>query len=247
MISAVILTKNSSATLDKTLSSLSFCDELIVVDDESTDETEDIAKKNHAILLKRVLDNDFAAQRNFGLSKAKGDWVLFVDSDEVVSQKLSDEIKVKISHTESEGFIFRRFDELWGKTLMHGEISTVRLLRLAKRNAGIWTRPVHEVWNVKGKTEELDEPLIHRPHQTVREFLSDVDKYSTINAQTFYKQNVRTGYFGVIAYPLGKFLQNYFFRLGFLDGMPGLILALMMSFHSFLTRGKLWELQQKDH
>src|SRR3990167_2567557 len=98
MISAVILTHNDESTIDRTLESVSWCDEVIVVDDDSTDETVSIAKKFGAEVYSQTLNGDFSLQRNFGLTKAKGEWVLYVDSDEVVTTELGKEIRFLMQH-----------------------------------------------------------------------------------------------------------------------------------------------------
>ena len=103
MITAVILTKNNESTISKTLQTLLWCDEILVVDDFSSDTTTRIAKKLHAHVYARHLDNDFATQRNFCLEKAKGEWVLCVDSDEIVSENLKREILEKISQGGDHG------------------------------------------------------------------------------------------------------------------------------------------------
>ncbi len=254
MISAVVLTHNNEATLPRTLDSLTWCDEIVVVDDVSTDKTLDIAKTYKAVVVKKELMGDFAAQRNAGLKAAKGDWVLFVDSDEVVTPNLqkeiqnvmadSDELKVK-SEKLKVGYYIKRRDWMWGKPLLHGETASVKLLRLARKEAGKWARPVHEVWDVTGVTGELQEPLEHYPHPTVAEFLTEVNAYSTVNAHFLYNAGVKASWWHIIAYPKAKFFVNYFCRLGFLDGAAGMVHALMMSFHSFLTRAKLWQLYDK--
>lgn len=246
MISAVVLTKNNADIMKKTLLSLSFCDEIIVIDDYSSDETVSLSKKHGAVVCKRHLSDDFSKQRNFGLSKAKGDWVLFVDSDELVTKNLQEEIEKRVKEESGvNGYYIKRTDFFLGKELQHGETAGVRLLRLAKKGTGIWTRPVHEVWNVEGKTETLQFPLLHFPHPNVAQFLNDINYYSSLNARHFHKEGVRTSCIEIIVYPSAKFFVNYIAKLGFLDGTAGIVMALMMSFHSFLTRGKLWELQQR--
>ncbi len=251
MISAVILTHNSEQTLISTLESLSWSDECIVIDDESIDKTVVIAKKYKTNIFSRRLAGDFAAQRNFGLSKAKGPWVLFVDSDEIVTKELAEEIQMAISNQPSaigrDGYYLKRIDYMWGRELRHGETANVKLLRLAKKDAGCWIRPVHEVWMVKGRTGELTSPLHHYPHSNVAQFLEDVNTYSTRNAQYLYSQKVRVHWFEIPAYPVAKFFRNYFFSLGFLDGTAGVVIALMMSFHSFLTRAKLYQAWNTRH
>ena len=171
-ISALILAKNESANLGNCLASLLWCDERIVVDDNSTDDTAAIAKKYNATVVRHDLKADFAQQRNFILSKAKNDWVLFVDADEQVPQNLALEIQKKLAeNTKYDGFVVRRLDSLWGKVLMHGEQGDIKLLRLAKKESGKWVGKVHEVWQVQGKIGTLTHPMLHFPHQTLVEFL----------------------------------------------------------------------------
>lgn len=242
-ISAVILTHNNQATIKDAITSAAFCDETIVVDDESTDMTLILAHKLGATIVSRALGGNFAAQRNFGLSKAAHEWVLFLDADEKISSKLANEIREATMSADVNGFFLRRQDVLWGTPLNHGETQQVRLLRLAKKGKGLWKRPVHEVWNITGVVGTLKNPLQHVPHPKVADFLADINTYSTINAAYLFENGTRASVFQIIAYPTAKFFQNYVLRRGFLDGMPGMIVACMMSFHSFLTRAKLWKLQ----
>jgi glycosyltransferase involved in cell wall biosynthesis len=244
MISAVVLTHNDGKMLTRCLENLQWCDETVVVDDESTDGTVGIAKKLGTKVFTRKLDGDFAAQRNFGLGKAKGEWVLFVDSDEVVSTELAGEIKTTISDKRQaiSGYFIKRKDYFLGKWLEHGETANVKLLRLARQDVGKWNRPVHEVWDVQGPVGELTHPLFHSPHPSVAQFLDEINRYSTLNASYLYKQGVRASWWHIIVYPAAKFFINYIWRLGFADSTAGAIMALMMSFHSFLTRAKLWQL-----
>lgn len=250
MISGVVLTHDDEDIIKRCYQSLTWCDEIVVIDDESTDGTAQLAKKLGGKVFRRKLNGDFAAQRNFGLSKARGEWVLFIDSDEIVSQELASEIQnvikkpAEISNREV-GFYVKRKDYFLGRWLTHGETANVKLLRLAKKDAGKWTRPVHEVWDVKGNVGELSHPLLHYPHPNVAQFLDEINRYSTLNARYLHSQGVTVSWWQIIAYPKIKFLVNYFWRLGFMDGTAGVILALMMSFHSFLVRSKLWRLQNE--
>lgn len=245
MISAVVLTKNEEKNLSDCLESIKWCDEIVIIDDNSTDKTIDIAKKFNAKIFTHSLDNNFASQRNFGLEKAQGDWVLFIDPDERVTPELKDEIKKQLIFATSSGYLLKRNDFYGGGWLKHGETSKTRLLRLAKKNSGKWVRPVHEVWQVKGKTSEFINPLIHYPHSTISEFLSSINVYSSLHAKELKESGAKPSLGRIIFNPLAKFIQNYFFRLGFLDGMPGVIMAFMMSFHSLLARAKLYFLWKK--
>lgn len=245
-VSAVILTHNNETTISAVLEGLKWCNERILVDDYSTDETVKRAREYKVKVILRHLVNDFAAQRNAGLTEAKGDWVLFVDSDEMVTSKLKQEILKCIQDDKFVGYYVSRKDFLFGRELRYGETSRVKLLRLAKRNCGTWSRRIHEVWNVKSPVGTLATPLFHYPHTDVAQFLSVVNRYTSINAEVFYEEGKRVSWWQIAVYPVAKFFQNYFLRLGFLDGTAGFICAMMMSFHSFLTRGKLWELQEKQ-
>lgn len=246
MISAVILTHNNEESLSRTLASLRWCNELVVIDDYSCDKTVEIGKRFSAKVFQRHLNGDFAGQRNFGLAKARGEWVLFVDSDEVITKELAQEIKKAISSKPEviNGYYFRRKDYFLGRWLNYGETRRVRLLRLAKKKAGAWQRPVHEVWQVKGKVGQFNYPLLHYPHPNVAQFIEETNYYSTINAQHLYAQGIWVSWWQLPAYPAAKLWLNYFWRLGFLDGAAGAITALIMSFHSFLTRAKLFLLWQ---
>lgn len=247
MISAVVLTKNEEKNIKACLETLSWCDEILVIDDNSEDKTIEIVKKTGAKVFIRLLNNNFAAQRNFGLEKAKGDWVLFIDADERVSSALWYEIMATINtpFDNYSGFYLKRRDVMWGKELRHGETGNIKLLRLARKDAGKWQGRVHEVWKIKGKTATLNNPLSHFPHQSVAEFLREINHYTDIRANELFEKKIAVYWWEILLYPKAKFLFNYIFRGGFLDGLQGLVFALMMSFHSFLVRSKLWLLRQK--
>lgn len=245
MISAIVLTHNSARTLEATLQSVSWCDEIIVIDDCSTDETGIIARRYSSKFFRRALRDDFSAQRNYGIECASGEWILFVDADEIITSALKAEIQEAVKHSTIDGYYLKRQDTMWGRTLSYGETSSVRLMRLARKGAGKWVRPVHEVWDVHGYTQTLTHPILHSPHPDVRRFLVDIEDYSTTNAEYLYEQNVRVHGLMILAYPIAKFVQNYIVRQGFRDKTAGMVIALMMSFHSFLTRAKLWVLWQR--
>ncbi len=227
------------------MKTLQWCDEIIVIDDNSTDDTVSLSKQSGAIVYAHSLANNFSEQRNFGLERVKGEWVLFIDADERVSEKLANEIQAVIRENNFAGFYLKRLDSMWGKILKHGEAGNMLLLRLANKNAGKWHGKVHEKWHVRGNIGKLNSPLMHYPHPTLTEFLQEINFYSTLRAEELYKQKISVPFWHIVAYPKGKFIQNYMFRLGFLDGVAGLVFALCMSLHSFLVRGKLWQLWQK--
>ncbi len=183
-------------------------------------------------IFKRLLAADFAAQRNFALTKAKGDWIFFIDSDE----KLSGEI-IEIPQG-FDAFFLKRIDKFFGKILRHGETANIKLLRFAKKEFGTWHGKVHEVWEGKGKIGELKIYIEHTPHPTIKEFISEINTYTSIRAKEL--ENFR---YSELLKPPFKFLDNYFLKLGFLDGIAGFAMAFMMSLHSLIVRVKNYENQ----
>jgi glycosyltransferase involved in cell wall biosynthesis len=252
MISVIILTKNEEKNILDCLETVSWADEIIILDDNSGDRTAEIAesqKIKNLKVLRRTLDSDFSKQRNYALSHAANEWVLFIDADERVSPELRREINDFIIEEKDKplinGMFIRRRDVLWGRLLKHGEVGNIKLLRLARKSAGIWHGKVHEQWLVDGQTETFENYLIHYPHQTISEFLAEINFYTTIKAKELLESGQKTSILKIILYPKAKFIQNYILRLGFLDGIEGLVLVILMSLHSFLVRAKLWTYSNK--
>lgn len=253
-ISAVVLTKNEEKNIERCLKSLVFCHEIIIVDDFSTDSTKNeiskIKDQNDKLNIKiyeKKLNNDFAAQRNFGLSKVTNEWVLFIDADEEASGELKTEI-VSLFHgsiVEENAFYLKRRDYFWNKELKFGEVKKIRnvgLVRLVKKNSGMWMGSVHEVFHTAKNIGQLDGFINHYPHPTLKEFINDVNNYSDIRAVELFNRGIKTNILEIIFYPLGKFIFTYFFNFGFLDGQAGFTYSFMLSFHSFLVRAKLYQL-----
>ena len=251
MISAIVLTHNEEKHIIDCIESISWCDEIIVVDDYSEDRTIEIIErlKNPKIkVIKRKLDGDFGKQRNYALEIAKNDWVLFIDADERVTVELAKEIKNETSRLKSRnvsGYYIGRRDNIWGRELKYGETGNIALLRLARKNSGIWRGMVHEEWNIKGKKGMLLHPIIHYPFVSIGEFLKKINFYTDRRAKELFDSGKNANFISIIIYPKGKFILNYLIKLGFLDGTAGFVHAMTMSFHSFLVRGKLWQLWQK--
>lgn len=247
LLTAVILTKNNQRTIEQCLKSLIFCNQILIIDDNSTDATLQIAKSYQAKILSHNLDNDFAQQRNYALKQVLTTWTLFIDADEVVSSELASEIKSTIDNSSEHGFYLRRKDYFINKILKHGDSKSFHAVRLAKTQAGQWAGKVHETWQINNVNETLTHPIIHYPHETTYQMIQKINLYSTIRAQELFTQNNKSSKFSILIYPIAKFTQNYFFRQGFRDGSHGIVHAIIMSFYSFLVRSKLYLLSRNDN
>jgi glycosyltransferase involved in cell wall biosynthesis len=241
-LSVVILTKNEEKNLEKLLPTLALAEEVVIVDDNSVDKTLKIAEDFGARVYKRKLDNDFAAQRNFGLEKATGNWILFLDTDEEISKELSNEITQLVSNPliRTQGYHLKRQDFLWGKLMTGTEAGRTKLLRLIKKGKGKWARRVHEYIIAPENTSVLKNNLIHYPHTTLGEFIKDINYYSTIHAEENRNEGKKASLAKIIFYPAGKFINNWLILGGYKDGGQGFVVSLMMSLHSFLSWSKLW-------
>jgi glycosyltransferase involved in cell wall biosynthesis len=251
-ISAVVLTKNEEKNIERCIKSLMFCDEIIVVDDYSTDKTVHKVHQVHKVcqVYQRKLNGDFATQRNFAMEKVKNDWVLYIDADEIVSEELQKEI-VKLlncSIVKESAFAIKRRDFFMNHEMKYGETKKVRnmgIVRLVKKGAGIWNGNVHEVFHTAKNVGKLNGFLDHYPHPTISEFIIDINLYSSLRAKELFDHNKRTNILEIIFYPFSKFIYTYFIKLGFLDGSQGFIYSFFMSFHSFLVRTKLYQYAEK--
>lgn len=246
-ISGVVLTRNEEKNIEECLKSLNWCSEIIVVDDYSTDKTRELAKSRGAVVHKRRLEDDFAAQRNFGLQKATNQWVLFVDADEIVSPSLSNEIVRRVKRGGFTGFRIPRQETFINKKMHCADkpiydwsLGFNKLLRLGQKNAGKWKKKVHEVWEISGKIGEMDNCLIHYSFPNITTALKKINQYSTIRANELHKQGGKPGLIEIIFYPIGKFLKNFFWQGGYKDKTAGFIYCLLIAFQSYLTRSKLW-------
>ena len=179
---------------------------------------------------------DYSKARNLDLKKTKTDWVLFLDGDEQLTPKLKLEIE-KAIHNKKYNYQLKRKDWFLGKTLHFGETSVFRSTRLIQPGTGQWKGKVHEEFISKLPTKTLKSPLIHKRNISLAQFIDRLNTYSTLKSQT----EKRFSLFKLLFFPPLKFIQNYFLRLGFLDGLPGLIMAFSMSLHSLMVRVKTYE------
>lgn len=186
---------------------------------------------------------DFSRIRNEALQLVQHDWVFFLDSDEVITPESWSEIKKILSDEAVAGAWVKRQDYYFGKLMRWGEVGQVALLRLVRRSAVKFSRPVHEVAEVQGATIHTHITLHHFSHSSCTEFLSKVSLYAQLEAKYRSDQGQRFSWSQLVVYPLAKWWLNGLFRLGFLDGWRGMTYVVCMTIHSLLVRVYLYEFE----
>jgi glycosyltransferase involved in cell wall biosynthesis len=236
IITGIIIAKAENIS-KKILNSLGFVDEIIIVVDSPVRKVKQGGKIKTYF---RPLNNNFADQRNFALSTAKNDWVLFIDDDEYVSSELAREISL-LKPGNRSGFYVNRIDTCFHQRLLHGETGHTKLLRLARKGAGKYIRPVHETWQIKGGLGELSSPLYHIKDSFISEFIDRMTHYAQIDAGALANENKPFTFWRLFFNPKAKFIQNFFVRGGLLDGTAGLFQAYLMSIQSLTVRIFQWK------
>ena len=235
-LTAIILSRSGDVD-DKVTNSVEFADEVIIVTD-APQKTRKITGRH--IYLYRPLAGNFAAQRNYAIDQASGDWVLFIDDDEIVSSELQREITAVIGNTSIDAYQLKREDVCYHHVLRHGETSDTKIIRLMRKGSGEFVRPVHESWITQGKVGSLHSPLYHIKDHFVSEFIGRIAKYGPIDAKALDRENKPFSVIRLHVNPKMKFLFNYYLKLGFLDGYPGLFLSYLMSIQSLSVRVFQW-------
>ena len=244
-ISAIIIANNEEKNIRECLESVSWCDEIILVDSESTDRTVEIAKEfTDKIFIKKW--EGFAVQKRFSLEKASNELVISIDADERVSPQLKNEIeKILDSNAQFDGFKIPRENYFLNKKIKYCGWGNDFQLRLFKKSkAKVTDRKVHEGFIVDGNVGKLDNALIHYTHQKISETINKINHYSTLEAEEkFGKKKVKP--LQILTHPIAAFLNHFISRKGYKDGVHGLMISLIHAMTNMLTYMKLWEMQNK--
>jgi glycosyltransferase involved in cell wall biosynthesis len=228
-LSACIITYNEADRIEACLRSLSFCDEIIVVDAHSTDAT----RARAAALGARVIERDwpgYRSQKQFAVDAAQHDWVLCLDADERLSAALQTEILARRAggFASVAGYSVPRITDYFGRFLRHGNAYPDRLVRLFDRRRGGWRGDeIHENTQVTGAVGRLTGHLEHYSYRSLTDHLNRMQRYADLMAQALYARGRRCGLTPVVLNPLWRFVRGYVLRLGFLDGWRGLVFALI--------------------
>lgn len=246
MLSVIIITKNEAQSIEPCLKSISWADEIIVVDSASQDETASICKKYGA----KVFQNDwrgFGKQKNYALSKATCDWVLSLDADERVTPQLENEIKNVIASSETNiAWEIPRLSSLCGKYIQHCGWRPDRVTRLFMRaHANFSDDIVHEKLIANGKVGVLKNNLLHESIDNIDEMLSKMNQYTSAGALILFEKNQKTSLTKAILKAFWAFFRCYVLRAGFLDGREGFIISVSMAESSYYRQIKLLMMKSK--
>lgn len=247
-ISATVITYNEADRLADCLASLSFCDEIVVVDSGSTDATRELAEAAGARVLVRPFDG-FRSQKQFAVEQAAHDWILSLDADERLSPELQASIEQQRAQglADAAGYRCARLSEYFGRFLRHGDAYPDRQLRLFDRRRGGWrgAREIHESVSVDGPVKHLDGDLLHRPFRSFDHQLQKSHDYARMVAADAHARGKRSSLAKLLFAPAGRLLGGYLLRGGFRDGMPGLIYAWVTANYAREKAIRLWLLQRQ--
>ncbi len=238
-ISATIITYNEERNVARVIESLRCCDEVVVVDNGSTDRTVEIASKLGA----RVIESGwrgYAGQKNFAAAEAAHDWILSLDADESLSEALEADIwQIKKNGPRHQGYSMPRLAQYLGRWILHSGWYPDRKVRLYDRRHARWVGEyVHESVQVDGSVGQLDSNVLHFTCSSLSEHLRTMDRYTTLAAEEMIARGRRVGWTDLLLDPAWTFTRTYVLRRGFLDGAEGLAIAWMAALYNFLKYAK---------
>ncbi len=243
LLSLVVITKNEADRIGRLLSSASIADEVLVVDSGSSDGTVEICQSRGA----RVVHNEwkgYAAQKQFALETAQGRWILNMDGDEALSEESADEIlaAIKSAGPDIAGFSMPRLSRYLNRWIRHGGWYPDRKVRLVRKGRGRWAGDgLHERLEVFGIVKELEHPLLHYVYRDISDQMNTINRFSTVSADHRKGSASAAHIFLGLLHAAGKFLECAVWKKGFLDGIPGIVIAVNSAFYVFLKHAKAWE------
>jgi len=244
-ISAAIIAFNEEDKIGDCLKSLSWADEVVVVDSHSTDRTREIAA---SFPNTRVLERDWPGhikQKNIALGETRNEWVISLDADERVSAELRGEILRTMQDPKADGYAMPRRVFYINRWIGHCGWYPARKVRLVKKSAAHWGGvDPHDSLRVDGAVENLNGDLYHLSFDSIYDHLRTIDRFTRVGAQEAHRAGKKSSVIDVTARPLFTFVKMYFIKLGFLDGVPGFILCALSAFHTYTKYDRLYELNR---
>jgi glycosyltransferase involved in cell wall biosynthesis len=242
-VSAVLVCCDEEENVERCLQSLAWADEIIVVDSFSQDRTVELCRKYTNRIFRREWSG-MVQQREYAVSLARNEWVFAIDADEVVSEKLRDEVLARLSEDKNEksGYYVKRHSYYLGRWINHGGWYPDFKLRLFRKDkAYVGGENPHDRCFVHGKTAKLKGEMIHYPYKDISRQLCTIDNYSDIVSDRLFKEKSAFPLVKMYIKPPVKFIETYIYKLGFLDGLPGFVISVLSSYYVFMKYAKLWE------
>lgn len=253
-LSVAIITLNEEENLARTLASVQFADEIIIVDSGSTDRTLEIARDFDAKIFFEPWKG-FARQKNSAIEKCTGAWILSLDADEELTLELQQEIRALLrGRPSADAYMIRRRNLFLNRWIRYGGYYPDPKLRLFRRYAANFApparfteRPVHETIAFEGTLSTLKHDLIHHAYPTIEGYIEHMDRYSTLGAQIIVEKGKTSRswwsfYYNIVVIPFFTFVWNFIFRFGFLDGREGFLLHLYHSTYTSWKYSKAWQI-----
>ncbi|MFC1811251.1 glycosyltransferase family 2 protein [Thermodesulfobacteriota bacterium] len=246
-LSIAVIAKNEVDRIGQLLKSAAFATEVVVVDSGSTDGTQDLCQQMGASVVHHEWSG-YAAQKQFAMESTNSEWILNLDADEAISEQLSLEIQeaVKNAAPSVNAFSMPRLSRYLGRWIKHGGWYPDRKVRLVRKGRGTWKGDgLHEQLAVEGDIERLSGPIIHYVYRGISDQLTTMNKFSDLYVE---HSGPKQGWFVLagVAHAFGKFLECYVWKLGLLDGIPGLIIAMNSAWYVFLKHAKAWESYNRE-
>jgi glycosyltransferase involved in cell wall biosynthesis len=247
-ITAVVIVKDEEHQLAACLESIAWVDEIIVVDTGSKDGTVELARR-YTPNLYEIEFEGYGHAKSYGLEMASSEWILSLDADERISPSLRDEIRNLIDRPgDVDGYLIPRTPFFLGKAIRHGGWYPAHVLRLFRRGKGSFSqRRVHEEVILSGSCLRLKNPILHYTDPDLTHYMRKLNLYTSLSAAELVEKRKEFALSRLLLRPPFMFLKMYLFRLGFLDGLQGFLLAALSSVHVFLKYAKHWEMLSSTH
>lgn len=244
-ISVTIITKNEEENIGRCLDSITWADEIVVLDSGSTDATVEICRR----YTNKVYETDwigFGQQKNRALKHASGEWILSLDADEWITQELREEIQAAISNPGNySAFGIPRLSSYCGQYIRHSGWWPDYVVRLCRREMARFSEQIiHEKMIVEGSVGRLSNPIMHLSYKDLDHVIEKLNRYTTDNAKMLHAEGAGSGLLKAVLHGLSSFIQSYILRAGFLDGRMGFILAVASAEHSYYKYLKLMMLNE---
>ena len=246
-ITLFIIAKNEAHRIAACiLSARDIVSEVVVIDSYSKDKTATICKELGAQVYKRKFDG-FANQKNFALSKVTGEWALNLDADERLSPALKQEIVHAVQHEKYAGYYLPFCNYFLGKKMRFSGLNKEKHLRLVRTKKARYVGGlVHEGLQVDGTLEVLKNPVNHFSYDTIEAYFTKFNKYTSLAARQMHQNGKKFCLVKVLLTLPFEFLKRYVLKLGFLDGLRGLLWASFSICYVYVKYAKLWQLEQQD-